>query len=289
MFSFYQLFVIINIMKLSDFRLGLGTWMLGDNSKLYKTEKEVIKQAIKSGLKVIDTAEMYGEGRSEILIGEAIKSFKRKDIYLVSKVYPHNAGFRNMERSCLNSLKRLGTDYLDLYLLHWRGGIPLEETVAAFERLKAKGYIRDWGVSNFDADDMEELWSIKNGPKCIANQVLYHIGARGIEYDLIPWLQKHNVTLMAYSPLASNPRYRQEIIQNQAIKSVAQKHNATVYQIMLAFAFRHPNTVAIPRTSSPEHLRENIQCLNIQLDEQDMKLIDSAFPPPTQKTPLGII
>jgi diketogulonate reductase-like aldo/keto reductase len=276
-------------MKLSDFRLGLGTWMLGDNPKLYKTEKEVIKQAIKSGLKVIDTAEMYGAGRSESLIGDAIKSFKRKDIYLVSKVYPHNAGFKSMERSCLNSLKRLGTDYLDLYLLHWRGGIPLEETVAAFERLKSKGYIRGWGVSNFDADDMEELWSIKDGSKCIANQVLYHIGARGIEYDLIPWLQKHNVTLMAYSPLASNLSYRQEIIQNENIKSVAQKHNATVYQIMLAFAFRHPNTIAIPRTSSSEHLSENILSLNIQLDKQDMKLIDSAFPPPTQKTPLGII
>lgn len=276
-------------MKLTDCKLGLGTWMLGNNPQSYASEIEVIRQGIENGLKVIDTAEMYGEGRSELLIGEAIKPFKREDIYLVSKVYPHNASLKNMQKSCTNSLKRLGTDYLDLYLLHWRGGVPLEETVAAFEDLKSKGYIKDWGVSNFDTDDMQELWSIPNGSKCIANQVLYHIGDRGIEYDLIPWLEKNNVALMAYSPLASNPGFRQAIIQSPAILQVAQKHNASVYQIMLAFAVRHPNSIAIPRTSSLNHLQQNIQSQNIKLDDQDLKIINSAFPPPTRKVPLGII
>lgn len=263
--------------------------MLGESPSKRADEIEVIRQAINNGIRVIDTAEMYGGGRSESLIGEAIKPFKREEIFLVSKVYPHNAGFRNMEKSCLNSLKRLGVEYLDLYLLHWRGGIPLEETVAAFKSLKEKGYIKDWGVSNFDVDDMEELWAIPDGSKCIANQVLYHIGERGIEYDLIPWLQKHNVTLMAYSPLASNQSYRKEIIECPQIRQIAKRHNASVYQIMLAFAFRHSNSIAIPRTSSPSHLKDNIKSLDIKLDEQDLKLIDSAFPPPDKKYPLGII
>lgn len=263
--------------------------MLGDDYSKRASEIEVIRQAIQNGVKVIDTAEMYGGGRSESLIGEAIKPFRREEIFLVSKVYPHNADFKKMERSCLNSLRRLGTDYLDLYLLHWRGSVPLEETVAAFEALKAKGYIRDWGVSNFDVDDMEELWSVPDGSKCTANQVLYHIGERGIEFDLIPWLKAHNVTLMAYSPLASNTNYRRAVLENPNIRQVAQRHNATVCQIMLAFAIRHPDSIAIPRTSSPKHLQENIQSLNIELDDYDLKLIDSAFPPPSRKVPLGII
>lgn len=276
-------------MKITDFKLGLGTWMVGDDVSKRASEIEVIRQAVNNGIRVIDTAEMYGGGRSESLIGEAIKPFRREEVYIVSKVYPHNAGFKNMEKSCLNSLKRLGVDYLDLYLLHWRGGIPLEETVAAFESLKAKGYIRDWGVSNFDVDDMEELWAVPDGSKCVANQVLYHIGERGIEYDLISWLYKHNVTLMAYSPLGSNLSYRQKILNSPQVQQVAKRHNASVYQIMLAFAIRHPNSIAIPKTSSPSHLRENIESLNITLDQTDLELIDSAFPPPKKKYPLGII
>jgi diketogulonate reductase-like aldo/keto reductase len=276
-------------MKLSDFKLGLGAWMLGEDASKRSDELEVIRQAVKNGIRVIDTAEMYGDGRSESLIGEAIKPFKREDVFLVSKVYPFNADFRNMEKSCLNSLKRLGVEYLDLYLLHWRGDVPLEETVAAFESLKAKGYIKDWGVSNFHVEDMEELFAVPDGSKCAANQVMYHIGERGIEYDLIPWLYKRDVTLMAYSPLASNQNYRKKILESPEVRQVAQRHNASMYQIMLAFSFRNPNSIAIPRTSSPSHLKDNIQSLEIKLDETDFKLIDTAFPPPAKKSPLGYI
>lgn len=276
-------------MDIRDYKLGQGTWMLGEDRRQYAAEAKALTYGIQNGLTLIDTAEMYGDGGSEELVGDVIKPFKREDLYLVSKVYPFNASPKAMRRSCLASLERLGTDYLDLYLLHWPGNHPLDETVAGFEDLKREGYIRDWGVSNFDTADMEELWSIPDGNNCVTNQVLYNIGSRGIEYSLWPWMQKHDVALMAYSPLAHSAYYRASLLQDSVLNDLADKYDASIYQIMLAFVERLDNTVAIPRTSNAAHVADNIGSLQIDLTAEDLAAIDAAFPPPTRKMPLDIL
>ncbi len=187
--------------------IGLGTWYLGENPATWNKELEALRTGIDTGMTLIDTAEMYGSGRSERLVGEAISGMNRESLFVVSKVLPQNAGKSRIFSSCRASLKRLGTSYLDLYLLHWRGGVPLSETVSCMEELKKEGLIRDWGVSNFDLEDMEELWQVKSGQKCLVNQVLYHMGSRGIEYSLLPWMESHHVSLMAYCPLAREEAY----------------------------------------------------------------------------------
>lgn len=276
-------------MKISDYKLGQGTWMLGENDRQYTSEFKALSYGIQNGLTLIDTAEMYGDGRSEELIGDVIRPLRREDLFLVSKVYPFNASRNGVRRSCMASLKRLGTDYLDLYLLHWPGSIPLEETVAGFEDLKREGFIRDWGVSNFDVADMEELWSVPGGQACVTNQVLYNVGSRGIEFDLLPWMQGHGVNLMAYSPLAHNSYYQSSLVRDSALRQVAEKHDASVYQVMLAFVCRQPDTVAIPRTGRAEHVADNLESLQIILDSEDLALLDEAFPPPIRKMPLDIL
>ena len=281
-----------HLVELADGRtlaaLGQGTWFLGENSRSRQTEIEALRTGFAEGMTLIDTAEMYGSGKSEDMVGEAISTLPRDQLYLVSKVLPQNANSRNMQQSCEASLRRLGTDYLDLYLYHWRGATPLEETVDCLERLVAAGKIRAWGVSNFDIDDMEELFQIPGGDHCVVNQVLYHLGSRGIEYSLKPWLKKHQVALMAYCPLAQAGSLRDGLFEDGTVQQVAEKHGATVSQLLLAWAIRDGNTIAIPRTGQAAHTRQNAAADSLQLDSEDLAALDAAFPPPRHKEYLDI-
>jgi len=268
--------------------LGLGTWYLGENERTYEAEKEALLAGIDAGMTLIDTAEMYGNGLSEELVGDVIAERDRSSLYLVSKVLPHHASRRDMKYALEDSLDRLGTDYLDLYLYHWRGGTPLAETVEGLEELKAEGKIREWGVSNFDIDDMEELFSVKNGSKCLVNQVLYHVGSRGIEYSLLPWMKEHNVTLMAYCPLAQGGSLKRSLLSSPVLNEIADKHDCTVLQVMLAWSFRDGHTISIPRSSKKDHVLENAAADGIELDAEDLAKIDDAFHPPVRKEYLDI-
>ena len=268
--------------------IGQGTWYIGETASKRAQEIDAIRSGIGAGMTLIDTAEMYGRGLSEKLVGEAISSAARKNIFIVSKVLPSNAGKKNMERSCDATLKRLGTDYLDLYLYHWRGSIALAETVACLEELKAKGKIRAWGVSNFDTSDMDELFALPSGKNCAVNQVLYHLGSRGIEFDLLPWMRRHGVALMAYCPLAQAGTLRRGLFENETVAAVAQKHGCVVTQVLLAWCIRDGTTIAIPRSSRKEHTLLNAGADTVQLDTQDFIALDKAFPPPTHKMPLDI-
>lgn len=276
-------------MELNDYKMGMGTWKLAENHSPRSEEFKALSFGLENGLTLIDTAEMYGNGSSEELVGEVIRSVPRDSIYLVSKVYPHNASKRKMKEACHASLRRLGTNTLDLYLLHWRGDIPLEETVFAFEELKREGCIRDWGVSNFDVADLEELWSIPGGNACAANQVLYHIASRGVEYDLLPWHQEHRIPLMAYSPLAHGEHYRKAVAASTALREVAERHEASIYQIMLAFLAQQEYVISLPKAASLPHVKENRNSLNIRLTEEDRKAINRDFAPPTQKNELDML
>lgn len=269
--------------------LGQGTWFLGEKRAQFEREKEALTAGVGAGMTLIDTAEMYGSGKAELLIGETIRQMDRSSLFLVSKVYPHNAGRKNIFKSCMASLDRMGTNYLDLYLLHWRGGIPLEETVACMEQLKKEGKIRRWGVSNFDTDDMEELWQVPGGKNCAVNQVLYHAGSRGIEYDLLPWMREHGVALMAYCPLAQGGDLKRGMYQSPVLQQIAQAHGATVSQVLLAFAMRDGSTIAIPRSSRKEHTLENAGADTLVLTEEELAKIDGAFPAPNRKVYLDIV
>ncbi|MCJ8281523.1 MAG: aldo/keto reductase [Rivularia sp. ALOHA_DT_140] len=231
---------------------------------------------------LIDTAEMYGEGGAEEVVGEAIKNC-REEVYLVSKVYPHNASRKGAVAACERSLKRLKTDFIDLYLLHWRSSIPLSETLEAFESLKGAGKIRDYGVSNFDADDMKKAINLPNGKQIVTNQVLYNLARRGIEWDLLPWSRQHNIPIMAYSPIE-----QKAILNNSVLKAVASRHNATPAQIALAWLLQQPEIIAIPKASNPKHVKENSTALNIELTQEDLTELDKAFPPPNRKMSLAI-
>lgn len=268
--------------------LGLGTWFLGEKKAAREQELESLRAGISAGMTLIDTAEMYGNGKAEKLVKEAIAENKRENLYLVSKVLPNHAGRHQLEQALDESLKRMGVEYLDLYLYHWRGSYSLEETVAELERVKKAGKIKDWGVSNFDIDDMEELWLVPGGRNCLVNQVLYHTGSRGIEYSLLPWMRKHDVALMSYCPLAQAGTLKRGILNNPVLKEIAQKHNATVEQIMLAWNIRDGHTIAIPRSGKAEHTLLNAGADKIQLTEEDYKAIDQAYPPPTKKEYLDI-
>ena len=271
--------------------LGQGGWHIGENPKMAESEMAALRCGLELGLNLIDTAEMYGDGRSEILIGNALRDIKREDYLIVSKVYPHNAGKPNIFASCDASLKRLRTDYLDIYLLHWRGSIPLAETIEYMEQLIRAGKIRRWGVSNFDVPDMKELWNIPGGEKCAVNQVLYHLGSRGIEYDLIPWMTEHSIAAMAYCPLAQAgtlKRMRKDFLTDNTLLSVAAKYGISVMQLMLAFTLRQPNLTAIPKAGSPLHVRENAAVLNVCVSDEDWFRVDSVFGPPISKMHLDI-
>ncbi|TWT09391.1 aldo/keto reductase [Planomicrobium sp. CPCC 101079] len=268
--------------------LGQGTWNIGDHKANKEQEIQALQLGIELGMTVIDTAEMYGEGKSERLVGEAIQG-RRDEVFLVSKVYPQNAGLKQIKKSCKNSLKRLGTDSLDLYLLHWRGRVSLAETVEGMEQLKAEGKIKRWGVSNFDTDDMEELWSVPHGKNCTTNQVLYHLGSRGIEFDLMDWHEKHEIPIMAYSPLAQGGSHRRALTTDAVLGEIAANHNAAPLQIALAWTLRSGNVQAIPKAGRAEHVIANAQAAAIELTQEELKKLDEAFPGPGQKTPLDVI
>ena len=268
--------------------LGQGTWYLGDSAETYAREVEALRAGIEAGMTLLDTAENYGDGRSEMLVGEAIRPYDRAKLFLVSKVMPSNAYGTRLMTSLERSLSHLGTDYLDLYLYHWRGERPLAEMVAAMEEARAAGKIRAWGVSNLDTADMEELWRIDGGRNCAVNQVLYHMGSRGIDYSLLSWMRAHRVALMAYCPLAQVGRFGCDLLGSGVLAEIAAKYGATPAQIALAWAIRDGNTIAIPRTGRREHVVSNAGTDALDLTAEDCAAIDRAFPPPTQKEPLHI-
>ena len=268
--------------------LGQGTWYLGDDPATRAREISALRTGVGAGMRLIDTAEMYGGGRSEKLVGEAIANTPREELFLVSKVLPENAGEKHIFQCCDATMKRMGVDYLDLYLLHWRGSVPLAETVRCLEQLKEMGKIKSWGVSNFDIDDMEELWRIPQGRNCQVNQVLYHMGSRGIEYSLLPWMREHQVALMAYCPLAQGGSLRRGLLNNPAVLAIAKKHHATPIQVLLAWCVRDRHTIAIPRTGHPDHTLENAGANVLTLDEEDLARIDQQYAPPTHKMYLDI-
>lgn len=278
--------VTINQQKLLS--LGIGTWEMGNSPTDQKGEISAIQAGLDAGLCVIDTAEMYGNGRSESLVGQAIKPYKREDLFLISKVLPQNASAKRMKQSVENSLKRLQTDYLDLYLYHWRGIVPLEETITTLQDLQEKGYFRAWGVSNFDITDMEELWQLPQGHNVAVNEDLYNLETRGIEYSLLPWQRKHHVPLIAYSPLGRGPKMGSTMTQNPAVLEVAQNHGATAYQILLAWVMQQPDVLAIPKSSSSQHLLSNVKALEIALTPADLEILAKAYPKPTKKEPLAV-
>lgn len=268
--------------------IGQGTWRIGDNSRHRQEEIAALQAGLELGMNLIDTAEMYGEGRGESLVGESLKG-KRDGVFLVSKVYPHNAGRARSFRSCEESLKRLRTDRLDLYLLHWRGRVPLEETVECMERLVEQGKIIRWGVSNFDTADMRELAALTGGSRCAVNQVLYHLGSRGIEYDLLPWQRDRGMPIMAYSPLAQAGALRTGLTEHPAVVRAAEAHGASPLQILLAWSIRGGDVIAIPKASSVRHVTENAQAARISLSDEEIAALDEAFSPPARKVPLDII
>jgi diketogulonate reductase-like aldo/keto reductase len=263
--------------------LGLGTWMMGEEAHNEADEIASIRKAIDVGMTLIDTAEMYADGKSEQVVGKAIAG-RRDDVFLVSKVYPWNADAKGTISACDRSLERLGTDYIDLYLLHWRGPHALRETVAAFETLKQQGKIGAWGVSNFDTADMEELFSVPNGELCAANQVLYNLSRRGPEFDLLPWCQKHHVPLMAYSPIEQG-----RILRNHELIRIAKAYQATPAQIALAFLLERDGVIAIPKSSHPHRVEENRGAADLDISEEDWTALDAAFPPPSRKVPLEML
>ena len=263
--------------------LGIGTWMMGERPSARAQETESVRLGVELGLTLVDTAEMYGEGACESFLGDALAGLRDK-VFLVSKVYPHNASRLGVMAACERSLKRLKTDSLDLYLLHWRGGVPLEDTIAGFETLKEMGKIRHWGVSNFDTDDMEELWDTPGGDACAVNQVLYNLSRRGPEWDLLPWLEAHGVPMMAYSPIEQG-----RIKTEGALTAIAAKHGVKPFQVALAWALRAPGNIVIPKASRPEHMRDNAGARAITLDAEDFAALDKAFPPPTRKRSLEML
>lgn len=268
--------------------LGQGTWYLGENISNKESEIKTLRLGVELGMTLIDTAEMYGEGASEELIGEAINGI-RDNIFLVSKVYPHNAGVKNIFTACENSLKRLNTEYLDMYLLHWRGNIPFEETIECMEKLKKQGKILRWGVSNFDVSDMKELKGCKGSKNCMTNQVLYHLGSRGIEFDLLPWQRKHNMPVMAYCPIAKGGMLKSRLLKDKRLNDIAKKHGVKPIQILLAWVIRTNDVIAVPKASCKEHVLENAEAASIFLSKTDMNELDKSFSKPRSKVTLDVL
>lgn len=263
--------------------LGLGTWNMGETRSSADDEVKSIRKALDLGMTLVDTAEMYADGRSEEVVGTAIAG-RRHEVFLVTKIYPWNASAKGTAEACERSLTRLGTDHIDLYLLHWRGEHPLAETVAAFERLKSDGKIGNWGVSNFDTDDMEELFAVPEGKNCAANQVLYNLSRRGPEFSLLPWCQQHGVPLMAYSPIEQG-----RILKNHELIRIAKAYQATPAQLALAFLLDRDGVIAIPKSASVSRVVENRGATDLELTEEDWTDLDAAFPPPTRKTALEML
>ena len=262
---------------------------MGEDASKRQAEIDALRLGLNLGMNLIDTAEMYGEGGAEEVVGEAIEDRPRAEIFIVSKVYPHNATRRKAVEACARSLKRLKTGYIDLYLLHWREKVPLNETLEAFQFLKDSGDIRDYGVSNFDVNDMEEAYALPGGDEIATNQVLYNLPHRGIEWSLIPWCRERNIPIMAYSPLGQGGNELKQILNHSTIKQIAEQQSATPAQIALAWILRQPDMVVIPKAGQPEHIRQNRAAHDIELSEQDLKELDKAFPPPSRKIPLEML
>ncbi|MBQ3678557.1 MAG: aldo/keto reductase [Succinivibrio sp.] len=269
-------------------RLGMGMWYIGEESTKARSEYEAIRMGIDAGLKLIDTAEMYGMGRSESFVGRAIKNYDRSSLFLVSKVLPSNAGRNHIRSSLEHSLRRLETDYLDLYLYHWIGETPFPEVVESMERFVEEGIIRSWGVSNFDTEDMIELVEHSGGENCVVNQVLYHLGSRGIEYDLLPYLKDKNIYPMSYCPLAQGGSLSRGILQDETVQKIARNHNLSPSQVLLAFVLANEDMIAIPRSSSAKHMLENAAVRNTALSQEELALLNKAFPAPDHKVPLDV-
>ena len=263
--------------------LGQGTWKMGEDRRRRADEVAALKLGLDLGITLIDTAEMYAGGGAEEVVAEAIAG-RRDETFLVSKVLPSNASRAGVKRACEESLKRLGTDRIDLYLLHWPGSVPLSETVEAFEALRAAGKIRHWGVSNFDTHEMEDLVGLAHGGNVQTNQVLYNLLRRGPDFDLAPWCRKRGIPLMAYSPVEQGA-----LARNARLEAVAARHNATAAQIALAWVMAQDGVIAIPKASRQEHVRQNAAALDIKLTSEDFAELDRAFPPPTRKRGLEMI
>ena len=259
-------------------QLGQGTWHLGERGSDGAAEADALRLGLDLGMTLIDTAEMYADGGAEQVVARAIKG-RRHEVTLVSKAYPQNAGRQSLPQACERSLQRLGTDHLDLYLLHWPGSIPIIETVDAFERLVDQGKIKAWGVSNFDLDDMQAL-----PVGCATNQVLYNLAARGIEFDLLPWCRAQSMPIMAYSPVGQAGR----LLRSPALQSVAARHGATPAQIALAWTLQ-PGIVSIPKAANPTHVRQNAAAAQLGLHPEDHAILAAAHPPPRRKQPLDIL
>ncbi|PYI79561.1 MAG: oxidoreductase [Verrucomicrobia bacterium] len=265
--------------------LGQGTWRMGESKSARAREVAALRLGLELGMTLIDTAEMYGDGGAEEIVAESIHG-QRRDVFVVTKVYPHNASREKLPKACERSLKRLRIDTIDLYLLHWRERTPsLQETVDAFEELRAAGKIKRWGVSNFDVDNMNELLSLKHGHNCTANQVLYNLENREIEFDLLPWSQTNKVAIIAYSPVGHSG----QLLRNAALEKIAQSHDATPGQIALAWALRQSNTIAIPKASTQAHVLDNAASLKIKLTKEDLTDLDRKFPPPKSKKSLPML
>ncbi|MCQ9426364.1 aldo/keto reductase [Pseudomonas sp. LJDD11] len=260
--------------------LGQGTWHMGEKSHQRSDEIAALCQGIGQGMTLIGTAQMYPDGGAGEGGAHAIRG-QRDKLFIVSKVYPFNASKQGTAKACEASLRRLGTEHIDLYLLHWRGQYPLAETVQAFERLREQGKIGAWGVSNFDVSDLLEL----DDSRCASNQVLYNPSQRGIEFDLLPWAADRHLPLMAYCPIGQGG----DLLWHPALQAVARRHNATPAQVSLAWVLRQDNMIAIPKAVNPEHIRQNVAALDIRLSEQDLADLDRAWPAPQRKMPLEMV
>lgn len=270
--------------------LGLGTWRMGESARTRQVEVAAVRCALELGYRLIDTAEMYGEGGAEEVVGQALAeamragTLAREEIFVVSKVCPHNASRDGVLAACERSRKRLKLDTIDLYLLHWRGAHPLQETVAAFEALRGQGRVGHWGVSNFDAGDMIELWSLEGGPKCATNQVYYSLTERGPDVELLPWQLERGVPLMAYSPIDQG-----RLAAERNLRALAARRGITPAQLALAWLVSRTGVLAVPKAVREAHLRENLAAAAVELSAPELAELDRRFPPPRRKTPLAML
>jgi diketogulonate reductase-like aldo/keto reductase len=263
--------------------LGMGTWRMGESTAQRQKEIAALRHGLELGITLIDTAEMYGEGGAETVIAEVIAP-RRSDIFLVSKVYPHNASRQGTIAACERSLRRLKTDYLDLYLLHWRGSVPLSETLEALQTLQQAGKIRDYGVSNFDLDDLQEARALPGGTSIATNQVLYNLMRRGVEWDLLPWCRQHSIPIMAYSPVEQG-----RLLNNRTLNAIAQQREVTPAQVAIAWLLQQDNVIVIPKASTIAHVEQNRAALDLQLTPDDLSALDAAFPPPSKRVALEML
>jgi diketogulonate reductase-like aldo/keto reductase len=256
---------------------------MGEDDSKQSEEAAALRYGISLGMNLIDSAEMYADGQAEVVAGKAIQAIKREDVFLVSKVYPINANRQMIFKSCNQSLQRFGVGQLDLYLLHWREDADLAEVAYCMEMLVEQKKIRGWGVSNFDTLDMEDLWKVPDGNRCAMNQVLYNLGSRGIEFDLMPWQRERNIPFMAYCPIAQGANLRQELLEDRYVCEVATKYQVTPMQILLSFVLKHKDMAAIPKAVQRKHVAQNATSINIKLTEEDLLRISKNFPAPNSK------